>query len=104
MSLTKYERGTTFKTTTTYLSGSTYINPSGNKAFLTVYDPNGTAIISNEEGTTDTTGIYHYFVSTQLSNDLGIYVLEWKAMFNYQSPWNYSWKYDREPIHICHVK
>ena len=104
MALTKYERGTTFKSTTTYTSGSTYIDPSGNMAFLNVYAPDGDLIIGPVSGSRDSTGIYHYFVSTQSNSDLGIYILEWKAQFNYGSPWNFSWKYDRCPVQIAHVK
>jgi len=104
MTLTEYERGTVFKTNTVYTSGSTYIDCSGNMAYLTVYKPNGDTLLGPVSGLHESTGTYQYFVSTQTTDDLGIYVLEWKAMFNYQAPWNYSWKYDREPIHIVYVK
>jgi len=104
MALSKYERSTTFRTATTYKSGSTYINCSGNMAYLTVYEPNGSVIIGPVSGHHYSTGIYEYFVSTQSTHDLGIYVLEWKAWFNYQSPWDYSPKYDREPIDLVYVK
>jgi len=104
MTLTSYERGTVFKTNTTYTSGSTNVDSSGNIAYLTVYKPDGTVLMGPVSGLHESTGVYQYFVQTETTNDLGIYVLEWKAMFNYQSPWGYEWKYDREPIHLVNVK
>ena len=104
MSLTRYERGTTFRTATTYTSGSTDIDCSGNMAYLTVYEPDGTVLLGPVSGHHYDTGIYEYFVSTQSTDNLGIYVLEWMARFNYQAPWNYSPKYDREPIELVYVK
>jgi len=104
MSLTSYERGTTFRTYTTYTSGSTNIDCSGNMAFFTMYNPDGSINMGPVSGHHIGTGVYEYFASTQTTDDLGIYVLEWKSYFNYQFPWYYSPKYDREAVHICHVK
>ena len=102
--LARYERGSTFRTATAYTSGSTEIDCSGNMAYFTMYAPDGTSIIGPVSGHWYSTGVYEYFPSTQTTSDLGIYVLEWKAEFNYQSPWNYSPKYDREPIELVYVK
>ena len=98
MSLTKYEIGTTFRSTVTWVSGSSYIDASGNMSYFTVYDPNGN-IILEASGSHDGTGIYTYYYSTQSNADLGIYVLEWKAYFNYGT-WSFSPKYEREAIQI----
>lgn len=104
MSVTKYERESTFKSQVTFTSGSTYIDCSGNKAYLTVYRPDGTVLLGPVSGTHASTGIYHYYVSTQSTDDLGLYVCEWKAWFNYEHPWDYSPKVDREAIQLVKIK
>jgi len=101
---TKYERETTFKTTVTYTSGSTNIDCSGNVTNLRVYDPNGTLIIGPVSGTHTSTGVYHYYVSTQSTHDLGLYICEWTTYFSYGSPWNWQPKVDREIINLVKVK
>jgi len=104
MTLTKYERETTFKSRVTYTSGSTNINCSGNLAYITVYRPDGTVLLGPESGQHAATGIYDYYVSTQSTDDLGIYVCEWKTEFDYGMPWQNSPKYDREAIQLVKVK
>lgn len=104
MSLTSYERGSTWRSYVFYQSGSTPLNCSGNKAYLTVYKPDDTILIGPVSGHHVSSGTYEYFVSTQSTDDLGIYITKWKAWFDYQTPWNYSPKVDREAVHIVHVK
>jgi len=101
---TKYERGTTFRSYVYYQSGSTPIDCSGNMAYFTLYDPNGVVIIGPVSGHHVSTGTYEYFPSTQNTHDLGLYCCEWKAWFDYQSPWNFSPKIDREVIQLVYVE
>ena len=104
MSLTKYERGSTFRTRQTYVSGTTNVNCSGNLAYLTVYKPDGTTYIDSVSGSHVGTGIYEYYVSTSSTDLLGIWVCEWKGYFNYDAPWYNEPKVDRECIQLVYVK
>lgn len=98
-----YERETTFKSQVTWTSGSTNVDPSGNMSFLEVYDPNDNRII-NTSGQKSDTGVYYYYISTQSSDDLGLYRIRWRALFNYNAPWNFSPSYDTEVVQIVKVK
>lgn len=106
MSLTKYERGTSWKSQVTYTSGTTNINCSGNMAYLTVYKPDGTTLMGSVSGINNVgiSGVYYYYPSTNTTSPLGIYVEEWKAYFDYGSRTGWRIKYDREPVWIVHVK
>jgi len=104
MSLTKFERGNTFKTTVTFTSGSTNIDPSGNKAFLDVYKPDGTMLLQGVSGSRVSTGVYHYYISTDSNDPLGIYIIDWKGMFNYGFPWTYQWKHQKNTIQLLEVE
>lgn len=104
MTLTEYERGTTWKSTVTYQSGSSYVDCSGNMAYLTVYKADGSVLLGPASGVHESTGIYHYFVSTQSTDPLGIYVTEWMGRFNYQGRFLHSPKYDRDAVLIRYVK
>jgi len=101
---TKYERNTTWRTRVTYTSGSTNINCSGNVTNLTVYRPDGTVLLGPESGQHVATGIYDYYVSTQSTDDLGLYRCTWITYFDYGTPWNYSPKVDSEVIQLVLVK
>lgn len=101
---TKYERGSCWKSQVVYQSGSTLVNCSGNVSKLTVYDPNGDIIIGPVSGVHTATGTYHYYVSTQSTHDLGLYVCEWKTYFSYGNPWNWQPKVDRELIQLVYVE
>jgi len=103
MTLTKYERGSTFKTTVTWMSSSTYVDPSGQKSYLDVYDSLGTKIFDSVEGSKESTGIYKYYVSTNSTDPLGVYVVDWWARFNYGTPWNYETKHERSEIQISYL-
>jgi len=101
--LGEYERGSTFKSVETYKSGSTYVDPSGNIAFITMYDPDGNVIIDNS-GQRASTGVYYYYVSTQTDSPLGLYRIRWRAYWNFGSPWNYAPKDDTEAVSIVSVE
>ena len=73
-------------------------------AFLSVDRPDGTAYMTNESGQRVSTGIYIYYVSTQATDQLGLYTLDWLAYFDYGSPWNYQAKVDRETVSIVSVE
>jgi hypothetical protein len=81
MSVTNYERGTSFRVTVTFVSGSTVKDPSDNIALIDMYTPNGTLLFSNS-GTRDSTGIYHCYISTQNTDDLGLYRIKWTGYMN----------------------
>ena len=102
--VTTFERENTFKTQVTWKSGSTNIDPSSNMSFLKVIEPDGTVMFQDVSGVRSATGIYHYYVSTQTSDDLGLYKIQWYAYFNYGSPFNYQIKYDTEVINLVAVK
>ena len=104
MTLDKYERETTFKSQVYYTSGSTPINCSGNMTYLTVYRPDGTTLLGPVSGQHIASGTYIYYVSTQSTDDLGIYICQWKTNFYYGSPWLWSPKVDREAIQLVKVE
>jgi len=101
---TKYERGSTFRSQVTYTSGSTNINCSSNVTNLTVYKSDGTVLMGPESGAHITTGVYRYYVDTESTDPLGLYICEWKTYFNYNDPWNWKPKTDREIVQIVHVE
>lgn len=98
-----YEVGSTFKTTVTYKSGTTYVDPSGNMTFLSMKSPDGAVYMTSESGQRTSQGIYKYYVSTQTNDQLGLYTLSWLSYFNYSSPWDYKPKIDRETVSIVSV-
>ena len=102
--VTSYERETTWRTQVVFQSGSTNIDPSSNMAYLDVIDSEGTTIISSVSGTRTDTGTYHYYISTQSTDPLGLYLVEWRGLFNYGGRWNYSPKYDKSVVNIVKVK
>lgn len=102
--VSSYERGSTWKSQVTYTSGSSYIDCSSNVTNLTVYRSDGTVLLGPVSGVHASTGIYHYYVSTQSTDSLGLYVCEWKTYFNYGNPWVWLPKLDREVVHIKYVE
>ena len=103
MALQKWERTNFFKSQVIWKSGSTEIDPSGNMSFIDVYDPNGDIVIS-ESSQRATSGTYVYYVSTQSDQDLGIWVIDHRAYFDYEHPWNFSQKHNYEPFQLVKVK
>ena len=99
----KKERGTTFMHTQTYMSGSEYVDPSGNYVTFTLTDPRD-SVVMTVSGTRRAEGIYDAYFSTNATNaSLGVYVIETKAFFEFREPYPWGWKYDREEVEICHV-
>lgn len=103
MSIGTYERGTTFQTILTLVSGSSYVNCSGNMAYLSFNDPAGSEIFSDISGTHDSTGIYSYYVSTNSSHNLGLYELQWKFMLDLGRH-GWQWKEDSETVSIVEIE
>jgi len=103
MSATIWEKENTFKSTVEWLSGSTYVDPSANKSFINVYDPDGTLYISHS-GIRDSTGVYHYYISTQSNAELGLWKIQWHGYFNYESPFSFLKKSETEVIQLVDVE
>lgn len=103
MALTRYERENSWKTYVEFKSGSTFIDPSGNLAYLTITKPDGTKLIDNISGARQSTGVYKYYVSTQSTDPLGLYVISWYGEFNYSGRWGYMPKYEKEVIQLVKV-
>ena len=104
VTIKEYERNNSWKSQVVYTSGNTNIDCSGNMAYLTVYDPDGTILLGPISGMHSDTGTYYYYVSTQSSDNLGLYICEWKSYFNYGARQGYLPKYDREVVSIVKVK
>ena len=96
---TKWERQNTWKSSVEWKSGSTYVDPSSNMSHIKVYKSDGTLYIS-ESGARSDTGRYHYYVSTQSTDPLGYWIIDWYAYFNYGNPWNWMPKHEREIIQL----
>lgn len=95
MTLTSYERETTFLSTITFLSGSTEIDPVDNMAYIKVYDPDNNLYIS-DSGVKDSTGVYHYYISTSSDSPLGIYQIDWYGNFFQDSIFGNMPKHEKE--------
>jgi hypothetical protein len=104
MTLTSYERETTFLSTHTFYSGSTtdVYDPSGNIANVKVYDPNGTLYI-NASGERISTGIYRYYISTSSTSPLGIYTIDWCGSFYMDGTFGFMPKHEKEFILLTTV-
>ena len=102
MSYTSYERGSTFKSTITFTSGSVNVDPSGNRVFIEVYKPDGTKFIDSS-GSRDSTGVYHYFISTQSTYDLGIYRVKWYGYFDEKGKFSHVPKIEQDGFIITIV-
>jgi len=101
MSLTEYERLSTWKTTVTWTSGSTAVDPSGNMSFIDVYKPDGTLLITTPaSGERDGVGVFHYYISTASTDPLGIYIIDWHALFDYGGNFGYMPLHDKECVII----
>ena len=104
MSVTRWERSNTWKTTVEWKSGSTYIDPSGNISTLDVYKADGTHYISHS-GVRDCTGIYHYYVSTSNDDPLGLWIVDWNGLFTHEDTGTTNWipKHDKEVVELVYV-
>jgi len=82
MTLPKYERKNTIKADITFKSNGVNTDPSGNTAFITVYRPDGAQLFSETKASRVDTGVYRYYISTNASDPLGIYIVQWRAYHN----------------------
>jgi hypothetical protein len=104
MTSTSYERESTFKTTVTWTSGSTAVDPSGNLSYIEVTKSDGTTLITTPaSGERDGVGVYHYYISTASTDPLGLYVIDWYAYFNYGGNFGYMPLHDKECVIIDSV-
>ncbi|MBE3094082.1 MAG: hypothetical protein IMZ52_03555 [Actinobacteria bacterium] len=84
MSLDSYERNNSIKLTCIFKSGGIATSPIS--ANLSVYKPDGTLFYHDVSGhRTGNTGEFYYYISTQNTNDLGIYVTEWHGDISFGS-------------------
>jgi len=102
MTLTKFERNTTIRTMVAFKSGSTLVDPSGSRAFVDIYKPDGTYLLQSS-GSKDSTGTYRYYFGTVDADPLGIYVIDWWGRFNYGAPYNYKVKHEKEVIWLVNI-
>ena len=102
MTVTKWERENSIKSSVEWKSGSTYVDPSSNMSFIEVYNPYGTRYIA-DSGIKDATGKYHYYISTQSDAELGLWKIRWYAYFNYGSPFNYLEKSEMEVVNLVDI-
>lgn len=98
-SLPIYERLNSFKSTVTFYSGSTAIDPSGNLAYIDVFDPNN-ALYIHDSGVKASTGTFYYWISTSSVNDLGIYRIRWYGSFYVDSTFGYMPRSEEECVII----
>jgi hypothetical protein len=82
MTLQIYEREDTFKSTVSFYSGSALVDPSGNLAYIDVYRPDNTLLLSTS-GQKISTGIYYYYITTEPEDNMGIYTIDWWGSFYY---------------------
>ena len=101
--LTKKERTTIFPTQVLWKSGSTLIDPSSNMSYIDIYNPEGDKVIS-ESSQRYTTGTYRYYISTQSTDNLGIWVVDHWSYFNYQGRHGWQKKHNYEPFQLVYVK
>jgi len=102
MGLTEYERESTFKTSVTFTSGSTNVDPSGNIAYVDVYKSDGTLLwtAASKSGTRSASGQYYYYISTQSTDPLGVYVIDWYGNFDYGGQWSYMPKHEKYEVRV----
>jgi len=79
MTLPKYERGNTIKTDIDFKSDDVLEDPYDDIAYVDVIRPDGTYLMTDVSGTRDGEGEYHYYISTNSTDILGIYKIVWKA-------------------------
>lgn len=77
MSLTKYERGNTIQIKATFQSNDTPTDPSGQKVWFHIIKPDGTYLYSAQQADRVSTGTYRYYISTNTTDPLGIYIVHW---------------------------
>jgi len=103
MTVDRVERGNTFKSTVTFKSGAIYTDPSGGRAYIKVYRPNGSLLVDSS-GAKEGTGIYIYYISTATDADLGLYSIFWKGIFDYGGKFGYMPKVERDSFLVTTVE
>jgi len=109
MSLSKYERGNTIQSTITFKQNDVATDPSGGtagtaRAYITVYKPDGTTLFTEASGTRTSTGTFRYYIPTDPTDPLGIYVVQWRAMHNVGGAQGYLDIYQRDAFQIVDVE
>jgi len=97
----KYERGNTIKSDIDFKIGSVLTDPSGSKAYVTVYKSDGSILVNNSGATKDDTGEYHYYFKTESTDPLGIYIVQWKGYHSLGGSYGYMPIIQRDLIQIC---
>ncbi len=82
MALDKYERCNTIKADVTFQVSSSPTDPSGNKAWVSVVKSDGNYLYSSQSASRTGTGTYRYYISTNSTDPLGVYVILWKGYHN----------------------
>ena len=100
MGLVKWERGNVMRTQVIWKSGSSYTDPSSNISYLDITSPDGTSYLS-ESSNRRSEGIYDYHVSTNTTDDLGIYKIRHYGYFSY--PKGYLVKSDAYEVQMVDV-
>ena len=100
MALTSYERGSTFKTSVEWMSGSTYVDPRDEVSYIDIYRSDGEKLRDTDAGIKDSTGKYHFYVETADTDPLGIYIIDWYGEFDYGGSFNYMPLHNKECVII----
>ena len=104
MSLSVYERDTSIRLINTFQSGSTNFDPSGNMAYIDVIKSDGTYLYTagSRSGSRSDTGKYYAWVSTQSTDPLGNYTVDWYGVFEH-SVHGWTNEHDKTEIRIRYV-
>ena len=98
--VTKYERGNTIKTEIDFKSDGVLTDPSGSKAYVTIYKSDGTVLINRSGATRDSTGEYHYYFNTATTDPLGLYIVQWSGYHSLGEDYGYKPIVQRDVIQI----
>ena len=100
MALSKYERGNTIKTEIDFKMNNVLTDPSGNTAFVHVIKSDGTYLISSATASRDGTGEYYYYFEPELTDPLGVYIIQWYGYHNLGGSYGYKRLVQRDAIQI----
>jgi len=103
MALDKYERGNTIRSDVDFKMSGNLTDPSGNYAWVHVLKSDGTYLVSGGTGSRQGTGEYRYFFSTDGSDPLGVYVVEWYGYHYIGGSYGTKKLVQRDAIQICDV-
>lgn len=99
-----FELNNTIKTEIVFKSDGVDTDPSGNKAFVTVYKPDGTTLINGASGSRSEKGKYYYYFNTEPTDPLGIYTIEWSGYHELGGIYGYKPIIQRDIINIVEVE